>query len=131
MARTVLVPLDVEAAIIGWLNAQGVPARTQVPIERSPGMVRVTRAGGPMDGYLDRPDLFVEVWGADQGDSFDLAVRLFGLMVLMVDAEDRPEIGLRSVTPTPPVTLQDDYAPELHRHVFNVSMVCAMGQMEV
>lgn len=136
MTYTVPVPHDVEAGVIAWLyDVHGIDARADVPVEgRAAGMVRVRRTGGtPTEGdVLDRPELFVESWGTDQGDSYDRAVTLYALFKV---GEGLQDLGggliVTDVGVTPPVTLYDDLAPHLHRHKLNVSLVCHMSTKEV
>lgn len=132
MPDLVLVPLDVEAAVIGWLRGRGVDARAQI-VTRAPGMVRVSRVGGhPIrDRVRDQPELLCECWGAGQGDSFDLAQRLYGHFMVAAHYQQPDGLGVTRVDPSPPVSYPDPYAPELYRHQFTVSMTTGMGQIEV
>lgn len=131
---TVRVPHDVEAALTGWLHSKGIDARTKVPLARAPGMVRLQRTGGDTSegDLLDRPEVTVESWGATQGDSWDLAVRIYALFAA---AEGLQDLGnglvVTAAGASPPVTFDDEYAPELHRHIVNVSLVCHMDTQEV
>jgi hypothetical protein len=129
----VVVPLDVEAAVVGWLRGYGIWASTRVPKTRTPGMIRVSRVGGETikDMVRDEPNMLVEVWGADQSESFDIAQRLFGLFVYAGQHQAIPSIGLVRCRPTPPVTFEDYDAPELYRHQFTVSMTTQMGRLTV
>ena len=129
----VLVPLDVEAAVVGWLRSLDVNASTRVPNTRAPGMVRVSRVGGETikDMVRDEPNVLIECWGRDQGESFDLAQRLFGLFVYAGKFQAIEGIGMTRARPTPPVTLEDYDAPELYRHQFTVSMTTQMGRLTV
>lgn len=127
----VLVPLDVEAAVVGWLRSLDYNASTKVPTDRSAGMIRVSRVGGePIPGRVrDQPRLLIESWGISQGDSFDLAQRLFGVFEYAGQAQKPDGIGVAKCVPSPPVTLEDYDAPELHRHQFTVEMLTQMGRL--
>lgn len=129
----VLVPLDVEAGVVGWLRSLGDNASTEVGTKRAVGMIRVSRVGGEpiKDMVRDEPTILVESWGSDQGDSFDRVQRLFGLFVYAGKYQAIPGLGVTRCRPSPPVTLEDFDAPELYRHQFTVSMTTQMGRMTV
>jgi hypothetical protein len=129
----VVVPLDVEAGVIMWLRSMGVWASTQVPKDRTPGMIRVSRVGGELikDGVRDQPRMLVEGWHVDQEKSWDQIIRLYGLFVYAGQTQAIPAIGVTRCRPTPPVTLEDYDAPELYRHQFEVDMMTQMGTLTV
>lgn len=129
----VLVPLDIEAAVVGWLRSLDYNAATRVPNTRAPGMIRVSRVGGePISGRVrDQPRILVEVWGADQVESFDLAQRLFGVFEYAGQHQKPDGLGVTKCQPSPPVTLEDYDAPDLHRHQFTVEMLTEMGRLTV
>lgn len=133
LGQVVLVPLDVEAAIVGWLRSLEYNAATRVPANRAPGMIRVSRVGGePISGRVrDQPRILVEVWGANQGESFDLAQRLFGVFEYAGKYQKPDGLGVAKCVPSPPVTFEDYDAPELYRHQFTVEMLTQMGRMTV
>lgn len=134
MPTTVYVPHDVESALVAWLYSKGIDARTEVPLTRAPGMVRLQRVGGDVGegGAVDRPEVAVESWGADQPSSFDQARRIFALFTA---AEGLQDLGngliISAAGASPPVSFEDELAPELHRHIVNVSLVCHMDTQEV
>lgn len=127
------VPLDVEAGVVGWLRSMGWNAATQVPRDRAPGMIRVSRVGGTLikDGVRDEPRVLVEGWASDQGESWDQIVRLFGLFVYAGHHQAIPGLGVAKCKPNPPVTLEDYDAPELYRHQFEVELLTQMGRLTV
>lgn len=133
LGAEVLVPLDVEAAIVGWLRSLEYNAATRVPANRAPGMIRVSRVGGePISGRVrDQPRILVEVWGANQGESFDLAQRLFGVFEYAGKYQKPDGLGVAKCVPSPPVTFEDYDAPDLYRHQFTVEMLTQMGRMTV
>jgi hypothetical protein len=133
LGEVVLVPLDVEAAVVGFLRDLEYNASTRVPAQRVPGMIRVSRVGGEpiKDRVRDQPRILVEVWGANQGDSFDLAQRLFGVFEYAGKKQAIPDLGLAKCVPSPPVTFDDYDAPELHRHQFTVEMLTQMGRLTI
>lgn len=129
----VAVPLDVVADVSAWLRGRGVDARTRVPDVRRDGMVRVSRVGGvPVrDGVRDQPRLLIECWHEDEGESFDLAQLIFGLMEFAEKTQALDTIGATRVQPAPPVNYQDPYAPDMTRHQLTVEMTTLMGRMEI
>lgn len=133
LGAEVLVPLDIEAAIVGWLRSLGVSAATQVPKVRKPGMIRVSRVGGEpiKDRVRDQPRLLVEGWHTDQGASWDQIVYLFALFEYAGKYQAIPDAGVTRCEPMPPVTLEDYDAPELYRHQFTVEMTTQMGRLTI
>jgi hypothetical protein len=129
----VLVPLDVVASVIEYLRGKGLDARSQVPENRSPGMIRVSRVGGvPVrDRVRDQPRLLVECWERSQAQSFDLAQLVYAYLELAELAQALADIGATRVEPSPPVDYGDPYAPEMWRHQLTVEMTTLMGRMEV
>lgn len=126
------VPHDVEAAFVGYLGGLGYSVSTRVPSKRQPGMIRLTRSGGSLgrDAILDNPQLLVEVWGKDQADSWDRAIALYADLMRAAYLGEPASIGITHMQPEPPVTFEDEYAPELHRHIMNVSIVCHLTTLE-
>ena len=47
-------PPDVVAGVLAFFRARGVDARSRVPTERKPGMVRVSRVGGVAERSEER-----------------------------------------------------------------------------
>jgi hypothetical protein len=96
-------------------------------------MIRVSRVGGEpiKDRVRDQPRILVEVWGANQADSFDLAQRLFGVFEYAGKHQAIPDLGLSKCVPSPPVTFEDYDAPELYRHQFTVEMLTQMGRLTI
>lgn len=129
----VLVPLDIEAAVVGWLRSMDVNAATQVPKVRVPGMIRVSRVGGEpiKDRVRDQPRLLVEGWHTDQGASWDQIVHLFALFEYAGKYQAIPDVGVTRCEPMPPVTLEDYDAPELYRHQFTVDLTTQMGRLTI
>ena len=129
----VAVPLDVVAVFGDWLRSRGVPARTRVPNVRTDGMVRISRVGGvPIkDGLRDQPRILIECWHKDEGESFDLAQRIYGLCEFAGKTQALTGIGATRIQPNPPVTYDDPYAPDLTRHQLTVEMTTLMGRMQI
>lgn len=126
-------PPNTVAGLIGFYQAQGVDARSRVPTKRVPGMVRVSRIGGmPSNRFQDHARLLVEVWDEDQEKSFDECRRLWGLVAAIEDQESLPGLVTHRIEPaTMPLQFEDDNAPELDRHQFEVNAYVAMEPMEV
>ena len=59
------VPRDVEADLVAGLAPFGIEAASEVPEDRGPGMVRVSRTGGALrhQKTRDGPEVLVETWG--------------------------------------------------------------------
>lgn len=133
IGKFVSVPLDAEAAVVGWLRGMGWNAATRVPKIRVPGMVRVSRVGGELikDRVRDEPRILIEGWEADQGKSWDQIIRLFGLFEYAGHYQAIPDLGVAKCQPSPPVTFEDYDAPDLYRHQFTVEMLTQMGRLTV
>lgn len=129
----VLVPLDVVASVTTYLRGKGLDARSQVPMTRKPGMIRVSRVGGaPIpDRVRDQPRVLIECWERSQAQSFDLAQLVFAYMELAERDQALPDIGATRVEPAPPVDYGDPYAPEMWRHQLTVEMTTLMGTLDV
>lgn len=129
----VLVPLDIEAGVVGLLRGWEYNAVTRIPEKLVPGMIRVSRVGGePISGRVrDQPRLLIEEWGSSQEDSFDRVQRLFGIFEYMGRAQLPEGYGVTKCVPSPPVQFDDPYAPTLVRHQFTVEMLTQMGRMTV
>ncbi|UEJ84011.1 hypothetical protein Bra3105_06775 [Brachybacterium halotolerans subsp. kimchii] len=126
-------PPNVVAGLIAFYVLHGVDARSRVPLERTPGMVRVSRIGGfPENPQQDHARLLVEVWEGDQEDSFNAARHLWGLVGAIEDQEALPGLVTHHIEPaTMPSQFQDDDAPELDRHQFEIDAYVRMEPMEV
>lgn len=126
-------PPDVVAGVIAFLRGHGVDARTRVPTRRAPGMVRVTRVGGlPENLYQDRPRVLVEVWDADQPESFAQCRRLWGLIAAIDSQDALPGLVTHHIAPeTMPMQFPDDLAPDMDRHQFEIEAYVRMEPMEV
>ena len=126
-------PPDVVAGVIGFLRTHGVDARTRVPTQRAPGMVRVTRVGGePKNLYQDRPRVLVEVWETDQPASFQACRSLWGLIAAIESQDALPGLVLHHIEPaTMPLQFPDDLAPDMDRHKFEIEAHVRMEPMEV
>ncbi|MCT2056845.1 hypothetical protein M3D53_09445 [Dermabacter hominis] len=129
----IFVPPDIVASIITYLRAHGFDARSRVPLERAPGMVRVQRTGGePENRYQDRPVILIESWDEDQPSSFDLSRRLWAMFAALDREADLPGVTVHRIGPaTMPIQFPDDYAPELDLHQFELEAHVRMEQMEV
>ncbi|RTE50391.1 hypothetical protein [Actinobaculum sp. 352] len=127
-------PADVVAGLVGFLRGHGINAATRVPLERAPGMVRVSRqGGGPVNELQDQAVMLVEVWAEDQPAAFDLARKIWGL-VAAVSVNDQgafPGLVTYRASPNIPVQYPDEYAPELDRHQLTVDMLVRFEPMEV
>ncbi len=131
---TVWGPADVAASLVAYYQARGVPARTRVPVKRTPGMVRVTRTGGgPVNEAQDEARLLVEVWEKDQASAFDLARSLWALLAVVDEGKQDAIPGLTTylIVPDFPVQLPDEYAPELDRHQFTVTARVAFEEVSI
>lgn len=131
---TVWGPADVTAGLIKYFNDHGFPARSRVPTQRKPGMIRVTRmGGGPANAAQDEARMLVEVWEATQGGAFDRARELWALLAVIDEGDQKAIPGLITyyIAPDFPVQLPDDYAPELDRHQFTVTARVAFEEVEV
>lgn len=129
---TVPVPHDVEAGLIQWLYSHGVDAAGEVPLERVAGMVRLQRVGGPVEDSVDRPEVAVEVWGANASESWDLALRIYALFEAGEGLHQLPGgMTVNAAGVDPPTTYPDEYAPDLHRRLVSVSLICPLDSMEI
>lgn len=132
-------PPNVVAGLVAFYRSHGVAAATRVPTKRKPGMVRVSRIGGfPENRLQDHPRLLVEVWEGDsesataQEASFNTARYLWGLIGAIEDQDALPGIVTHHIEPaTMPSQFQDDDAPELDRHQFEIDAYVRMEPMEV
>lgn len=126
-------PPDVVAGVLAFFRARGVDARSRVPTERKPGMVRVSRVGGVAENaYQDRPRVLVECWDVDQPSSFDLCRALWGLIAAIDSQDALPGLVTHHIEPaTMPLQFPDDLAPDLDRHQFEIEAHVRMEPMEV
>ena len=79
-------PLDVEAALVGWLPGRtGVPAFGAVPASRPTAFITVERVGGGGDSVvIDRPVVAIQCWGRTRAEAAALAGKVAGLVGQMV-----------------------------------------------
>lgn len=126
-------PPDVVGAVVAYLRGRGVDARTRVPVDRAPGMVRVSRVGGePENAYQDRARVLVEVWEASQAASFDAARSLWAAFAVIETQDALPGLIAHHVAPAGmPLQFPDDHAVDLDRHQFEVDVYARMEAMEV
>ena len=126
-------PPDVVAGVLAFFRARGVDARSRVPTERKPGMVRVSRVGAVAgNAYQDQPRVLVEVWADTQPESFDLCRALWG-MIAAIDTHDAlPGLVTHHIEPaTMPLQFPDDLAPDMVRHQFEIEAPVRMEPMTV
>lgn len=129
---TVWGPADVVAAVIAFLRGFGFPARSRVPIERAPGMVRVQRVGGgPDNESQDVARVLIECWHSTQPESFDYARSLYAAMESVQNQEDIPGLLTYTIDTGFPVQYPDELAPDLDRHQFEVSLRVAMEEVKI
>lgn len=131
----VFAPADVVAGVIGFLRKHGVDAASKIPLDRDSGFVRVTRVGGqPLNQMQEQAEILIETWETSQGESFNLARRLWGLFAL-VSVDDQtafPGITCYKAVPSSmPVQYPDVNAPALDRHQFTVSMTVKLERIQV
>lgn len=134
MTETVYAPPDVVAGLVGFLRKRGVNARTRVPLDRAPGLVRVTRTGGgPINPSQDDAQLLIEVWEADQAACFDLARTIWGMLALVSrdDQDAFPGLICYEAVPSVPIQYPDPDAPRLDRHQLTVRMICRLEQITI
>ncbi|MCC5781377.1 hypothetical protein CRM73_00140 [Kocuria sp. CCUG 69068] len=113
------VPRDVEADVVAHFRANELPAQTEIDDERAPGMVRVTRTGGELSNFVqDVPQILIETWEKNSVASWALAQRAWALLALASARQQINGVELYDVDLGVPYTLDDDLAPELHRHQF-------------
>lgn len=127
-------PADVVAGMIQFLRGKGINARSKVPNDRAPGMVRVTRTGGsPKSFYEDDAQILIEVWDSSHEQSFDLARRIWGMIALVSedDQEAFPGLVTYRAVPNIPIQYPDEHAPEMDRHQLTVQMLVRMEPLEV
>lgn len=55
-------------------DALDVPVTTQVPKDRPERMVCVSRSGGTMDEFFDRPEITLICWGSTDAEASGLAI---------------------------------------------------------
>lgn len=117
---SVEVPYDVEALVVNYLLANGKDAQSELGEDRTPGTVRVTRAGGDLEGNgtQDVPKVLVEVWGTTAIESWDQAIEVWALLVAARELQAIGGVQLDDVELDVPRTLDDEFAPELHRNQF-------------
>lgn len=131
---TIWGPADVTASLVAYYRGRGYNARTRVPIERAPGMIRVTRTGGgPVNEAQDEARMLVEVWESTQAKAFDLARDLWALLAVIDEGDQDALPGLTTylVVPDFPVQYPDDLAPDLDRHQFTVTARVAFEEVNV
>ena len=111
---------DVEDLFIRFYIANGHGARAEFDTDRRAGDVRVTRTGGDLESARtqDVAYLLTEVWDGDAVSSWSLAEQLRCLVEAMGQAGSLGGVQVDSVETETPRTLDDEYAPELHRHQF-------------
>lgn len=134
MSDTIWGPADVTAALIGFFRARGIEARSRVPLERAPGMVRVTRVGGgPANAAQDEAHLVIEVWESSQPAAFDLARSLWAMLAVIDEGDQEAIPGLitYSIVPDFPVQLPDEFSPELDRAQFTVTARVAFEEVSI
>lgn len=71
--------IDVEAKVISYLNAAGLPAiaYADVPASRPESFITVERVGGNRDNYVfDRPMIAVQCWAESRRKAAALAYRV-------------------------------------------------------
>lgn len=126
-------PPNVVAGLIAFYRRRGVDARTRVPTKRAPRMVRVSRIGGfPQNPFQDQARLLVEAWETDQESSFNNARRLWAMIAAIEDQKALPGLITHKIMPaTMPSQFQDDNAPDLDRHQFEIDAYVAMEPMTV
>src|SRR5690606_31261641 len=126
-------PPDVVAGVVAFFQARGVDARTRVPVERAPGMVRVSRVGGQAENlYQDRPRILVESWHDTQPDSFDLSRSLWAMIAAVESQDALPGLVTHHIEPaTMPLQFPDDLAPDMDRHQFEIEAHVRMEPMTV
>ena len=133
MTRTVPGPADVVAGVIAFLRQLGYPASTQMPLDPPPGTIKVTRTGGRMDGKVDRAEVLIEVWEADQSSCFELARQVWAQFAAVSrdDQEAFPGLVCYGAVPSIPLQYPDPRLEHLDRHQFIVSMAVSWEETHV
>lgn len=128
------VPRDVEADILAGLARFGITASTEVRENREAGDVRVSRTGGALahNHTRDRPEVLIEVWGADGVDAFDSALRVYAAFRIWGNrGEITPGVVIHDVDADVPRTRDDELAPDLHRVQFVVTFMAELTTVEL
>lgn len=128
------VPRDVEADLVAGLATFGVVAAAEVPAEREPGMVRVSRTGGALrhQKTRDGPEVLVETWGEDAVEAFDTAQRVWAVFrTWEIRGYIAPGVVVHDMDLDVPRTRDDELAPELHRCQFVASFTTDLTEIEL
>ena len=128
------VPRDVEADLVAGLAPFGVEAASEVPEDRVPGMVRVSRTGGALrhQKTRDGPEVLVETWGEDAVEAFDIAQRVWAVFrTWEIRGFITPGVVVHDMDLDVPRTRDDELAPELHRCQFVVSFTTDLTEIEL
>lgn len=132
VAAVVDVPRDVEADVVAHFRSNGLQAQTEIGAERFPGMVRVTRTGGDLlNAVQDTPQVLVETWEKDSVASWALAQKAWALLAVAFVQQQINGVELYDVDLDVPRTLDDDLAPELHRHQFLAVLTVPMTELTI
>jgi hypothetical protein len=81
--------VNILTTTIGYLAGRlDVPVASDVPASRPTAFVTVSRDGGAVSAYQDRPRLTVQVWHKDRLQLEALADAVVGALIAMRDAVD-------------------------------------------
>lgn len=122
----IALPADVATGVQRFLRDKGFDARSDAPLDRKPGLVRVSRTGGsPTSPKTETAQVLIEVWDVSQQASFELARRVWAAFAIVSQDHQEAFPGLLcyKATPSIPLCYPDANAPNLERHQFTVSMV--------
>lgn len=126
------VPRDVETDVVLHLQKYHVEAQSELGEDRFPGMVRVTRTGGDLDNEAqDKPQILIEVWHSTAPLSWELAIRIWAILSVANQRHELNDVELYDADIDVPRTLDDELAPELHRHQFIVGLTVPMTEITI
>lgn len=131
---TVMSPWDVEYLMVRFYRANGYPtAQSEMSEDRRAGALRVTRVGGDLEnvGTQDVAQILTEVWDTDAVKSWDRAEALRVLTEAMGQHGELMGVQVDDLETQIPRTLDDELAPELHRHQFLTTIRLETSETEV
>lgn len=131
----IVAPADVATGVQRFLRDLGYDARADVPLDRGPGIIRVSRvAGRPHESRKgEQTSVLVEVWKEGQQSSFMLARELWARFaaISINDQSAIPGLLTYEAIPSMPVENPDVHAPRFSRHQFTVEMLVGFDKITI